>query len=77
MQHFAKRLKSIYWMENIVYADACSANPDNRLDLYLGQSIGRDTVHLAAMIGFILDDAQAAVLAPQDEAKFRTALQLL
>lgn len=47
-----------------------SANPDNRLGLYLGQFIGRDRVHIVAMTGSYFRGDAAAVLAPHDEAKF-------
>ncbi|MCW5255849.1 DEAD/DEAH box helicase [Verminephrobacter aporrectodeae subsp. tuberculatae] len=49
-----------------------SANPDNKLGLYLGQFIARDQTHILAMTGsYFRGDAQA-VLASQDEAKFNT-----
>lgn len=47
-----------------------SANPDNKLGLYLGQFIARDKVHIVAMTGSYFRGDAEAVLAPQDEAKF-------
>lgn len=49
-----------------------SANPDNRLGAQLGQLIARDKVHLVAMTGSYFRGDAAAVLAPEDEAKFTT-----
>jgi superfamily II DNA or RNA helicase len=49
-----------------------SANPDNRLGLYLGQFITRDRVHIVAMTGSYFRGDAEAVLAPQDESKFDT-----
>jgi superfamily II DNA or RNA helicase len=49
-----------------------SANPDNRLGAYLGQMIARDKVHIVAMTGSYFRGDTAAVLAPQDEARFDT-----
>lgn len=49
-----------------------SANPDNRLGAYLGQMIARDKVHIVAMTGSYFRGDAAAVLAPQDEARFDT-----
>lgn len=49
-----------------------SANPDNRLGAYLGQMIARDNVHIVAMTGSYFRGDTAAVLAPQDEARFDT-----
>jgi superfamily II DNA or RNA helicase len=49
-----------------------SANPDNKLGLYLGQFITRDRVHVVAMTGSYFRGDAEAVLAPQDEAKFDT-----
>jgi len=49
-----------------------SANPDNRLGAYLGQLISRDKVHIVAMTGSYFRGDTAAVLAPQDEARFDT-----
>jgi len=49
-----------------------SANPDNKLGLYLGQFIARDKVHIVAMTGSYFRGDAEAVLAPQDEAKFDT-----
>lgn len=47
-----------------------SANPDNKLGLYLGQFIARDKVHVVAMTGSYFRGDAEAVLAPQDEARF-------
>ena len=47
-----------------------SANPDNKLGLYLGQLIERDRTHIVAMTGSYFRGDADAVLAPQDEAKF-------
>jgi superfamily II DNA or RNA helicase len=49
-----------------------SANPDNKLGLYLGQFIARDRVHVLAMTGSYFRGDAEAVLAPQDESKFDT-----
>jgi superfamily II DNA or RNA helicase len=49
-----------------------SANPDNKLSVYLGQFIARDRVHLVAMTGSYFRGDAEAVLTPQDEAKFET-----
>jgi superfamily II DNA or RNA helicase len=49
-----------------------SANPDNILGNYLSQLITRDQVHIVAMTGSYFRGDTAAVLAPQDEAKFET-----
>lgn len=49
-----------------------SANPDNILGNYLGQLITRDQVHIVAMTGSYFRGDTAAVLAPQDEARFET-----
>ncbi|KEO84100.1 DEAD/DEAH box helicase family protein [Tumebacillus flagellatus] len=49
-----------------------SANPDNKLGLYLGQFIARDSVHIVAMTGSYFRGDAEAVLAPQDESKFDT-----
>ena len=49
-----------------------SENPDNKLGAHLGQFIARDKVHLVAMTGSYFRGDAEAVLAPQDEAKFRT-----
>ena len=49
-----------------------SANPDNRLGAQLTQLIGRDQVHLVAMTGSYFRGDSAAVLSPEDEAKFET-----
>ncbi len=49
-----------------------SANPDNKLGVYLGQFIARDQVHIVAMTGSYFRGDAEAVLAPQDEARFDT-----
>lgn len=49
-----------------------SANPDNKLGVYLGQFVARDKVHIVAMTGSYFRGDAEAVLAPQDEAKFDT-----
>lgn len=49
-----------------------SANPDNKLGLYLGQFIARDKAHIVAMTGSYFRGDAEAVLAPQDESKFDT-----
>jgi len=49
-----------------------SANPDNRLGAQLTQLIGRDKVHMVAMTGSYFRGDSAAVLTPEDEAKFIT-----
>jgi len=49
-----------------------SANPENKLGLYLGQFIARDRVHIVAMTGSYFRGDAEAVLAPQDESKFDT-----
>lgn len=49
-----------------------SANPDNKLGVYLGQMIERDKVHIVAMTGSYFRGDAEAVLAPQDEARFDT-----
>jgi superfamily II DNA or RNA helicase len=49
-----------------------SANPDNKLGLYLGHFIARDQAHIVAMTGSYFRGDAEAVLAPQDEAKFDT-----
>lgn len=49
-----------------------SANPDNKLGVYLGQFIARDKVHIVAMTGSYFRGDAEAVLAPRDEAKFDT-----
>jgi len=48
-----------------------SANPDNKLGLHLGQFIARDKVHIVAMTGSYFRGDAEAVLAPEDEARFR------
>jgi superfamily II DNA or RNA helicase len=47
-----------------------SANPDNKLGLYLGQLIARNRVHIVAMTGSYFRGDAEAVLDPQDEANF-------
>ncbi len=47
-----------------------SANPDNKLGLYLGRFIARGRTHIVAMTGSYFRGDAEAVLAPQDEAKF-------
>ena len=49
-----------------------SANPDNKLGLYLGQFIERGRSHIVAMTGSYFRGDAEAVLAPSDEAKFDT-----
>jgi superfamily II DNA or RNA helicase len=49
-----------------------SANPDNKLGVYLGQFISRDKVHIVAMTGSYFRGDAEAVMMPEDEAKFET-----
>ncbi|EYD75935.1 DNA helicase, restriction/modification system component YeeB [Rubellimicrobium mesophilum DSM 19309] len=49
-----------------------SANPDNKLGSHLGEFMARDRAHIVAMTGSYFRGDAAAVLAPQDEAKFQT-----
>jgi len=49
-----------------------SANPDNRLGDHVRQLMARDKVHLVAMTGSYFRGDAAAVLHPEDEAKFDT-----
>ena len=49
-----------------------SSNPDNRLGSQLGAFMARDKVHIVAMTGSYFRGDAAAVLAPQDEARFDT-----
>lgn len=49
-----------------------SANPDNKLGLHLGGFIARDRVHVVAMTGSYFRGDAEAVLAPQDENKFKS-----
>jgi len=49
-----------------------SANPDNRLGAHLTDFIRRDKVHIVAMTGSYFRGDAAAVMAPDDEAKFET-----
>lgn len=48
-----------------------SANPDNKLGAQLGQFIARDKVHVVAMTGSYFRGDAEAVLAPEDESKFK------
>jgi superfamily II DNA or RNA helicase len=50
-----------------------SANPDNRLGGYLAEFMARDKCHIVAMTGSYFRGDAAAVLHPDDEAKFETA----
>ena len=47
-----------------------SANPDNRLGAQLAQFIARDKAHIVAMTGSYFRGDAAAVLSPEDEARF-------
>ncbi|MGB8816806.1 MAG: DEAD/DEAH box helicase [Rhizobiaceae bacterium] len=49
-----------------------SANPDNKLGLYLGQFMARDRAHIIAMTGSYFRGDAVAVMSPDDEAKFDT-----
>ena len=49
-----------------------SANPDNRLGAQLAELIARDRVHVLAMTGSYFRGDASAVMAPGDEAKFKT-----
>lgn len=49
-----------------------SSNPDNKLGSHLERFIARDQVHIVAMTGSYFRGDAAAVLAPQDEARFNT-----
>ncbi|AZN35021.1 DEAD/DEAH box helicase [Iodobacter ciconiae] len=49
-----------------------SSNPDNKLGSQLERFIARDQVHIVAMTGSYFRGDAAAVLAPQDEARFNT-----
>lgn len=49
-----------------------SANPDNILGKQLVQLIARDKVHIVAMTGSYFRGDAEAVLAPEDEANFKT-----
>lgn len=49
-----------------------SAHPDNRLGAQLGTLIARDRAHLVAMTGSYFRGDAAAVLRPEDEARFET-----
>ena len=49
-----------------------SANPDNILGGHLTQLIARDKVHVVAMTGSYFRGDAEAVLAPEDEANFKT-----
>ena len=48
-----------------------SANPDNKLGVHLGAFIARDRVHIVAMTGSYFRGDAEAVLALEDEARFR------
>lgn len=49
-----------------------SASPDNKLGLHLGQLVARGSAHIVAMTGSYFRGDAAAVMAPEDEAKFDT-----
>lgn len=49
-----------------------SANPENKLGLYLGEFIVRDKVHIVAMTGSYFRGDAEPVLSPRDEEKFDT-----
>jgi len=49
-----------------------SAHPDNRLGEHVRQFMARDKAHLVAMTGSYFRGDAAAVLHPEDEAKFET-----
>lgn len=49
-----------------------SSNPDNKLGNQLGQLIARNLVHVVAMTGSYFRGDAAAVLSPDDEARFDT-----
>lgn len=49
-----------------------SSNPDNRLGVQLGAFMERDKAHIVAMTGSYFRGDAAAVLSPQDEARFDT-----
>ena len=49
-----------------------SAHPDNRLGDHVRQFMARDKAHLVAMTGSYFRGDAAAVLQPEDEAKFET-----
>ena len=49
-----------------------SANPDNKLGAQLADLIARDKVHVVAMTGSYFRGDAVPVLAPEDEAKFKT-----
>lgn len=49
-----------------------SANPDNKLGIFLSDFITRDRVHILAMTGSYFRGDAEAVLAPQDEGKFES-----
>lgn len=49
-----------------------SSNPDNKLGSQLSELIGRDKVHVVAMTGSYFRGDSAAVLTPEDEARFAT-----
>lgn len=47
-----------------------SASPDNKLGAHLSQFMARDRAHLVAMTGSYFRGDAAAVMAPEDEARF-------
>lgn len=49
-----------------------SASPDNKLGLHLGQLVARGSAHIVAMTGSYFRGDAAAVMSPEDEAKFDT-----
>ena len=49
-----------------------SANPDNKLGNHVGELIARGKTHIVAMTGSYFRGDAAAVLSPDDEAKFET-----
>jgi len=49
-----------------------SANPDNKLGLHLAQFMARDRAHIIAMTGSYFRGDAAAVMSPEDEAKFES-----
>ncbi|MEM7058970.1 MAG: DEAD/DEAH box helicase [Pseudomonadota bacterium] len=51
-----------------------SSNPDNKLGAQLGQLIARDKVHIVAMTGSYFRGDAEAVLAPEDEQKFKSVV---
>lgn len=49
-----------------------SANPDNKLGMYLGQFMARDKAHIVAMTGSYFRGDADPVLSPHDESRFET-----